>query len=159
MVYNAMRFSSPLDFGATYQLTVSNVNANHLRLSLLPSAIYHYFLQIPKMRPTFPYIDTNCTHLRNYGAYVYMEGVLSALMNPFAMAGVLMMPTVYKRKLAGFRQGVTNRQKNISLALCFVIPIILAWMDFCMGGLNIRYICDITPLLFIGCLIALIRAT
>ena len=159
MAYNAMRFGSPLDFGATYQLTVSNVNANHLRLSLLPASFFHYFLQIPQMRSSFPYFETNCDHLRNYGAYVYMEGVFSALMNPFAMAGFLLMPTAYKRTLAGFRQGVTNRQRSVALALCFIVPIITAWMDFCMGGLNLRYICDITPLLFIGCVIVLLRTT
>ncbi len=159
MMYNMARFDSPLDFGASYQLTVSNVNANHLRLSLSPSAFLHYFLQIPEMRGTFPYFQGCCNHLRNYGAYVYMEGVFSALMNPFAMAGFLLMPTAYKRKLSGFHQGITSRQSTISLALCFIVPIITAWMDFCMGGLNIRYICDITPLLFIGCIVVLLRTT
>ena len=159
MVYNAKRFSSPFDFGATYQLTVSNVNANHLQLSLLPSAFLHYFLQLPEMRGTFPYFQTSCSHLRNYGTYVYMEGVFSALMNPFAMLGACLMPIAYKRKLCGFHQGITNRQRNIALALCFIVPVILAWMDFCMGGLNIRYICDITPLLFIGCIVVLLRTT
>lgn len=159
LVYNALRFGSPLDFGASYQLTVSDVHANTLRADLFPAAMYHYFLQFPASRNAFPYLEAEFNHLLNYGRYIYTEPCTGALTYPCILLAVLLLPPALQRKGAELISGVTTSEKRIFLLLCVTVPVILAWMDFCMGGINQRYVTDIMPLLTIGAVIILLRTT
>lgn len=156
LLYNKLRFGSLFDFGQTYQLTVSDVNANKISLAGFFPMLYHYFLQLPRPSSLFPFFETNFCVLYNYSKYTYLEGCLGAFSYPFIVAGTLAMPCVCRRK---------NDRKSIYLTrkyfviLCFLLALFIGWQDFCMGGAITRYIVDILPLLTIGSSIALMYYT
>ncbi len=152
--YNAARFGSPLDFGAAYQLTVSDVHANTVQLSQLPAAVFHYFFQTPKLRTTFPFVELQNFSLRNYGKYQYQAEVCGALAFPMLAVGTLLLFTIRRRGMP-FLTKSTRRVRMACLLLCFAVPVVLAWMDFCIGGVNQRYIIDILPLLTLGAVLVM----
>lgn len=157
MAYNNARFSSPLDFGSAYQLTVSDTHANTLRLSLLPAAWKHYLLQAPVPRTTFPFFEPVNSSLRNYGRYLYTDATYGVLALPSVLLGTLLLPLGLRRERMQTTRGITLMQKRAALVLCFAVPALLAWVDFCMGGVNQRYVTDIMPLFTIGSLLVLQR--
>ncbi len=152
--YNTARFGSPLDFGAAYQLTVSDVHANTVQLDQLPAAVFHYFCQTPNLRTTFPFVELRTFSLRNYGKYQYQAEICGALAFPMLSVGTLLLFTIRRRHMPFLKQS-TRRVRYLFLLLCFAVPVVLAWMDFCIGGVNQRYIIDILPLLTLGTVIVM----
>ncbi len=146
MYYNYLRFGSPLDFGANYQLTVSDVHANHLRLSALFPAIYHYFLQPTGTAGTFPYFVIQGFFMGNYGMYSYADAMIGAFRFPVLLLGAVLIPESMKVQGNGL---VKFRCRGFIIA-CFVLSILIAWADFCLAGTNVRYLYDIMPLMIIG---------
>lgn len=149
MCYNAARFGSPLDFGAAYQLTVSNIHANHLSLRSFPFAVFHYFCQMPDVAGEWPFWRSHFFHFANYGHYVYVEGIYGMLWNPLVLVGVAGFPVLWKRMKRDW-------PRRSFFLICLLLPVLMCWVTFCVGGVNIRYLADLLPLLCIlGVLVVL----
>lgn len=141
MIYNYLRFSSPFEFGFTYQLTVSEAAANTLTLAYIPAAIYHYFLQMPAFDSRFPYIDINWTGLPVYPRYTFVYCSVGALAFP-ASWGIFLLPAVDKKK---------DKFKTAFILTFLFSAILLSFIDMCKAGILYRYTADIlTPILFVG---------
>ena len=157
MYYNQVRFGSPLEFGTSYQLTVSNVNANRMYLSDLPGAIYNYFLIPPRTKTTFPFLDTQWGSINNFQHYIYAEGVIGWLSYALISFGILCLPKGLAADSSVMHLRTNRVQRRSLLVVCFLMPVLLAWMDFSMGGSCQRYFFDVIPLLLLGCLTVLMR--
>ncbi len=146
--YNAVRFGSPLEFGASYQLTYGDVRGNRLRLELLGETVFHYFLQPPAFTGLFPYLRPSLVDLHSYGAYCYLSESLGALCFPLSWCG--------------FAQGRLTKGKPVKRAmylLAVALPFCVAFCELCLGGVNLRYLADVMPpLLLVGALVLLERA-
>lgn len=136
MAYNAARFSSPLEFGAVYQLTVSDISANQVSLRYLPMAITYYFLNPMRMGEVFPFIHLSLPVFSQNARYFYLDagcGAWTFLLIPAAMC--------FLPKLSA------GREKRTLCIMAFALTAVIAFLDFCMGGYHIRYLCDILPVL------------
>ncbi|MBQ8348262.1 MAG: hypothetical protein IJY19_01270 [Ruminococcus sp.] len=158
MWYNNARFGSPFDFGAAYQLTVSDVHANKLSLSGIAPMLYHYFLQVPRPRSSFPFFEQQMCYLYSYGKYVYTAGITGVFAYPMLLFGTAMMPAAFVRKGKRFAYRTTKIQRNSFIALCFIMSLIIAWMDFCLGGAINHYVFDIMPLMILGSVMCILRS-
>lgn len=144
MAWNAARFGSPLDFGATYQLTVSDISQNHLRPDLFRAAMESYFAPNLQFSAKSVLFEISPAAIR---AQVYRD----------ASCGVLAFPIVCGSVLSVFlcrpnRRGVARLWSGAVVLLAAI----LAWFDFCTGGVNLRYVLDILPALAVcGCVSAL----
>ena len=153
MWYNAARFSSPLDFGARWQLTVSDVSNNALDADFAFSSFFSYFIYPFWSAEGYPFIKMQCQLLLPDGArYVYGEVYAGA----FALvlpAAVLIYPRLARAKReAGENCTLQSAFVGAALLACAAV----AFADFCMAGVNMRYIYDIVPLLsVIGALVLL----
>ncbi len=136
MTYNAARFSSPLDFGSTYQLTVSNIAANRISLREFPAALVYYFLNPVQLGGTFPYITQYTPIFAQNGHYVYLADGFGAFMF-FCIPAAFLLPA---------RMSGKPEQRAVCIT-AFVLPVLIAFLDYCMGGYNTRYLCDILPVL------------
>ncbi len=159
MWYNMARFGSPFDFGASYQLTVSDIHANRISFAGFFGMVYHYILPLLNKRASFPFFEPMFFSINNYGAYTYMGDGIGALTFPLILMGMLMIPVVIQRKGNRFAYGVTKFQRNAVFAVCCFVPLFIGWQDFCLGGIIMRYIVDIMPLLTIIAVVAVLRST
>lgn len=136
MWYNAQRFSSPFDFGITWQLTVSDVHYNKLDFSMARfwSYINHYWLHLLDLRETFPFINFSWMDCLSDGRYIWHEH--SLMLSVFSMPiNVLLfaIPWYIKKKPLYI--------KGIILGGFFGSFLIL-YVNYCLGGIHIRYVCD-----------------
>ena len=136
-IFNYLRFDSPFEFGATYQLTVADVSTYRLRKELLFPCIAFYFLQMPVFREEFPFISLDLYRLHTGVPYLYTTYTIGTL--PFlsnlgilGLSGVLAKPR--KKHLV---------QKTTYIT-AFVSVFLMAFADICLGGVNIRYFADIS---------------
>ena len=159
MAYNNARFGSPFDFGFRYQLTVSNISANKLSFAGFFSMLYHYFFQLPRASSAFPFFEPTYCVLHNYQKYTFLADCIGAFTYPVIAAGLLMMPSVLKKRNFVNNRGVTVIQQKSVIVLCFVTSLVIGWENFCLGGAVTRYVVDLMPLLMIGVLLCILHGT
>ncbi|MBO4366351.1 MAG: hypothetical protein J5843_01705 [Clostridia bacterium] len=141
--YNFIRFGSPLEFGAQYQLTVHDIRSAGLSLSLLGESFVHYFLQPPAYSGLFPYLTPGKLDLASYGVYFYSARSI----------GVFHMPVAVLPYLGGFTKNRTPL-RTATYLLGALLPVGIAFLDLCLAGACIRYVLDIVfPLAFFGILL------
>lgn len=148
MWYNYARFGSPFDFGMEYQLTVSNIGANSLRLSDLPGAIIHYFLHPFAFTSDFPFFTVQTMSLNNYGHYVYNDNFFGVINFPCVFIAFItaIYILVHDRKKQR-RLTKNNNLRYFTYMAIVVISVFTAWSDFCLAGVAFGYMLDILPLL------------
>lgn len=153
MIYNYLRFDSPFDFGAAYQLTVSDVSANKLYPTSLPYAVIQYFFQPLQMTNIFPYLGFTNTSLAGSGQYIYTGDSHGALVYPLLFAGVVVLPFLlwnwrknkqYKFHKVGYADQAIKKHTYI---LGLILAVVVAFLDYCMAGVIFSYVCDILPVL------------
>ncbi len=136
LALNYIRFDSISEFGTTYQLTVSDISQNKVRLTDLPYAIYHYFLQPLTFSGDFPFVSLSYTRLSGYGHYAYIDTGMGLFSIPFMWSALAALWIFKDRK-----QGIG---KKLTLGFAFLGMLAVALMNFCLGGVIYRYTCDIT---------------
>ncbi len=155
MYYNAIRFESPLDFGAGYQLTISNIQANQMRLSALPAAIYHYLIQPLTARPYFPFFTISYYALDNYHMYNNLEHTAGAFVFPSLILALLLVPKAVRSRHA-IGGAATAKQSKWMLLCAGIMTLLIVWLDFCMGGVSLRYSIDFLPILVLSATVILL---
>lgn len=135
MWYNYARFSSVFDFGSAYQLTVADVSKYAVTPVLFLPAIYHYFLQLPDFKTEFPFFHLSASAYKGgYKGYIYLTRTMGIFNLP-ASLGLFGFPCVLTKK--------TENWKRATFLLGVIMPIAVAFLDMCLGGVNIRYLADI----------------
>ncbi|MBO4419162.1 MAG: hypothetical protein J5789_05000 [Oscillospiraceae bacterium] len=141
MYYNQIRFGSPFDFGANYNLTTNDMTLRGFRLTRLPDGLFSYLFALPKVQLQFPYLYPVNT------APIYMGRTISEPM----FGGVLILFPFLWLLFAVFRARDLLREKK--LRLFFLLPVILAGIvviaDTEMAGILWRYTGDFLALLYL----------
>ncbi|MBQ2676468.1 MAG: hypothetical protein IJF54_03580 [Clostridia bacterium] len=148
MSYNYVRFGSVTDFGSAYQLTVSNISYNKLSLSKLLPSLYHYFVQPMASSFVFPFAAPSSADVTVYPGYIYSAKSFGVFCYPLTLL-VLALPLLKEK---GKKWGVVP----VSLFTVAVMAAAVAFLDFCLGGINIRYVSDIALMLSIASVLILL---
>ena len=143
MCYNAMRFSSPFDFGAAYSLTNNDMTHRGTNLSRILYGIYAFFLQPPRFEGVFPFLQTSGLENAYMGKMVsefLYGGILAAQPLCWCLA---LFPAYRKRIFGGQAAGVLV----CALAASFVI----GGFDANAAGILQRYTADMAFGIALAC--------
>ena len=115
MAYNAVRFGSPFDFGANYNLTSNDMTHRGFRIGRLAPALFTYFLSLPVVQAVFPYLAGTKMQTNFMGmtiTEVFYGGALVSLPLLWAFAALPLL----RRRMA--------RQKDLRAMV--LLPVLLA---------------------------------
>ena len=144
MWYNAARFGSPLDFGANYQLTVSDVSLNTIDFKYLFSSFFSYFLCPMWQTEVYPYLGMQKIKVLPDGArYFYFDKYCGVFAYGLPL-GILAYPRL---AMIEKQKGEKDIAKTAVVAVTAVLALGIAFSDFCIGGVNMRYVYDISVML------------
>ncbi len=144
MWYNAARFSSPFDFGANYQLTVSDVSLNTIDTKYLFSAFFSYFLCPMWSTEVYPFVEMKrMLVLPSSDRYFYADRACGAFAFGLPL-GILLYPQL---AMIENNRGERDIAKTAAVFLTAALAFGIAFSDFCLGGVNMRYIYDISLML------------
>lgn len=74
MYYNYIRFGSVADFGASYNLTSTNIHEVLFSFERIPYGIFYYLLEVPHLSPDFPFLESAGTFLGFPGIMNFRNG-------------------------------------------------------------------------------------
>ena len=156
MYYNYIRFDSVFEFGTTWQITVSDIRWNKVTLSLhhFGSMLYHYFIEPFDYKEFFPFLRFTTDRCVDFGNYLYQEYSAGLFTMPLNFGVFLLVPLLASRKAKkeicgrNFLQSLgayhkDTLKKQIFLLLLLAI-LALGYMNFMVGGIHIRYVCDLS---------------
>lgn len=144
MWYNNARFGSPLDFGANYQLTVSDISLNTIDFKYLFSSFFSYFLCPMWQSEAFPYIEMQRKTVLPMGdRYFYTDRACGVFAYGLPL-GILAYPRL---ALIEKYRGERDTAKCAVVAVTAILAVGIAFSDFCLGGVNMRYVYDISVIL------------
>ena len=140
MYYNYIRFGSVFEFGTAYQLTESDIRFNSLGFSLrhFGSMLYHYFAEPFVQLKSFPFLRFTAEKSMDFGNYLYQEYSAGLFQMPLNFGIFLLIPLLGTR----FREKKDSRKKLVPACLLVGI-LILGYLNFMLGGIHIRYVCDL----------------
>lgn len=136
--YNAARFSSGFDFGATYSLTSNDMNTRGFNVSRLAHGLFSYLFQPPVIDSSYPFLRSSNLLVNYMGRNIteFMFGGIFAV-NP------LLWILPYALLLGGHRN-LTCRTKWMSSILATAGFIIICFDINGAGNLQ-RYASDMVP--------------
>ncbi len=144
MWYNAARFNSPFDFGANYQLTVSDVSKNTIDFRYIFSSLFSYFLCPLFFKDTAPYlVATRNLILPDNQRYFYADKTCG-IFGYGLPVGILLYSSVMK---IDRERGKSDRARDFVVWGALALSVAVGFADFCMGGVNMRYVFDILPII------------
>lgn len=149
MVYNYARFASPFEFGTSYQLTVSDISYNTLQFTpeRLLGYLYYYVLQPLDTELVFPFFRMHTEVIDTLGNFMYHASSMGLLSLPFFLFLFLL-----RHRSIDYRSKV----KSFTYAGILIGCILLSLLNFSLGGVFVRYLCDITlPLALLALLLVL----
>lgn len=148
MVFNYLRFGQVAEFGAKYQLTVSNVGFNRIYFENILKSFYHYFLQPINVSSNFPYLSPSTVNLGNYVGYVYIVPCIGVLSFP------ILWPSIFA--FARLKTKASNSLANSFAFIALLLGFVISFANFSLGGANRQYSCDFLFLIFIASFIVIL---
>jgi hypothetical protein len=144
MLYNALRFGSPIEFGTKYQLTdFDPTTRKGNQLAYVPPGIWYYVLSPPHLTLGFPFINLApppasypFTAPAQYDGLEMVGGLLPTA--PF---------TVFALLAPAILRGTARR---VILGLIAVAFLIIVMVSFALWGATMRYEVDFASLLLIA---------
>lgn len=146
MWYNAARFGSPLDFGATYNLTSNDMTRRGFSVGRIAPAVLTFLFGVPGISTVFPYLSATRMSTNYMGLTItelFYGGAFACLPLLWALA---VLPLVRRR---------LGRQRDLRALLLLTLAMMLglAVVDCEMAGMLYRYQSDwLGPLLLAGAL-------
>lgn len=130
MIYNGMRFSSPFDFGASYNLTTSDMTKRGFALDRWGLGIFEYLFRPPAISATFPFLSSSYPST-SYIGFTSREGMFGGIFATYPILWSL------------FAMHKTKSQKPFKFALILLVAgFVTCLVDIQAGGILPRYTCD-----------------
>lgn len=130
MIYNAARFSSPFDFGASYNLTTSDMTQRGFALDRWGLGVFEYLFRPPAISATFPFLTSSMPSTAYIG-FTSREGMFGGIFATYPLLWSL------------FAMHKTKGAKPFKFALVLLAAgFITCLVDIQAGGILPRYTCD-----------------
>lgn len=148
MRFNSARFGSPFDFGADYNLTVTDLTQKTVSIAKNIPALFQELAQPLHIQPQFPFI-TGIEVTTDYQGYMFIDKMIGGFFALNSLALFCFWIFRLRKKMAA--------RKTFGLAACcFAIAVLLIELDIQVGGISQRYMIDYGWLLMLTAVLAIL---
>ncbi|MCR4749779.1 MAG: hypothetical protein K5877_08335 [Lachnospiraceae bacterium] len=143
--YNAARFGSIFDFGATYSLTTNDMNNRGFNIDRLLRSLYCYLFQPPVINTDFPFLQASKVDGNYMGRFL----------SEHTYGGILVANAFVFSLWIGLINGLKKLERPLGIMVIYltVSAVIIAGFDANCAGVLYRYTCDFAPAFFIAALL------
>lgn len=134
MLYNYIRFGNVFEFGAKYQLTITNMAKLGSRFFSIPVGIIANLFSVPSFILKFPFIINQNNLIEFYG-YYYIENMIGGL---FILSPICFM----NFHILKVNKKIENKKLKIIINSLLIVGLLIAILSIAMAGSNQRYLVD-----------------
>ncbi len=151
MLYNYMRFGSPVDFGIQYSLTINDFTVSEFSPNMAFIGFYNYLFAVPIINDIFPFIHSNFSDLNINGYYfIANQTSIGIFFRALPTLGIFAVPKLLSGK---------DRKKYIFPGaiwlLCVVLLPCIVIYSIWESGYGVRYCVDFSWQIVLGALTVL----
>ncbi len=148
MQLNKARFGSFFDFGADYNLTVTDLTKKTVSIAKNIPAIFQELVQPLHIQSQFPFI-TGIEVATDYQGYMFIDKMVGGFFALNSLALFCFWIFRLRKKMAS--------KKTFGLAACsFAVAVLLIELDIQVGGISQRYMIDYGWLLMLTAVLAIL---
>ena len=148
MLFNKARFGSPFDFGADYNLTVTDLTRKTFSIAKNIPAIFQELVQPLQIQPQFPFIK-GIEVATDYQGYMFIDKMIGGFFALNSLALFCFWIFRLRKRMAA--------RKTFGLAvISFALAVILIELDVQIGGISQRYMIDYGWLLMLTAILAIL---
>ena len=149
MYYNAIRFGSPFDFGANYNLTTNDMTQRGFQLGRIADGLYAYLFQFPNLGLKFPYVY----------ATPFTSSYLGTTIKESMFGGVFFTNIVLFGLLAirKVKEGLKSKGLFGMVVAMLAFSVVIVIADTQMAGILSRYYADFLWLLLIAAVVVILQ--
>lgn len=148
MYYNAIRFGSPFDFGASYSLTSNDMTHRGFNMERVWYGVWYFLFQPFQLEGSFPFLE-GAQIRTDYLGRMVSESVFGGI---FACS-MLTWPVFL---LYGQRKKLRKKELAGFSAVCVVAALLICGIDAAYAGILQRYTTDLSLGLFLAAFIGLL---
>ena len=143
MYYNAARFGSVFDFGATYSLTSNDMTRRSFNLHQALLGLWHYFFRPPVISSDFPFLQ---------GVQISSNSYMGKLNSEYTYGGILACNAFLWILLYINRAKTLLKERGMYVfsLLSIVISVVLSIVDVTGAGILQRYMVDMIWGIWLG---------
>ena len=150
MYYNYIRFGSPFDFGASYNLTTNDVTHRGWNIGRVGLALFMYLFKNPKFTAVFPFLES-AQLSTNYMGRTVSEYTFGGVIATAPFLWIILFINRFKEEL--------KKNKAAAVTAVFIaIGVLLAVLDGESGGILQRYMSDFSYIFFIAAVFVMLAA-
>ena len=148
MQFNKVRFGNAFDFGADYNLTVTDLTKKTYSIAKNIPALFQELVQPLHIQPQFPFI-TGIEVMTDYQGYMFIDEMIGGFFALNSLALFCFWIFRIRKRMAA--------KKTFGLAVfCFVLAAVLIELDIQVGGISQRYMIDYGWLLMLTAILAIL---
>ena len=149
MSYNYVRFGSPVDFGANYNLTTNDMTHRGINLARNVDGIFMYLFQFPNIGANFPYVFSTSFQSPYIG-----KTIREAMFGGTFFTNIILFSLLALRKV---KQKLKEKKVFGMVTACIVFALIIVVADTQLAGILSRYYADFLWLLFLAAIPVLLQ--
>ena len=142
MYYNYIRFESPFDFGANYNLTGNDMTKRGFNYDRIILGLYYFLLATPILKPIFPYAVFSNVETNYMGLTMY-EPMFGGLL----FKNIILVFGLINFKL---KKLINNKMLYYFSITANIFSLLIILVDTQMAGILPRYISDFAWLLYLS---------
>ena len=151
MAYNALRFGSPFDFGASYSMTSNDMTHRGTNLERILYGIWYFLFEPMQLEGKFPYLQSASIATDYLGKLVtesWFGGIFACSMLTW---GIFLLGRLKKN-------GVLSKELTWFCCASLAAALVIGCVDANGAGILIRYGCDVSFGIFLAAVVAVLGA-
>lgn len=149
MSYNYVRFGSPVDFGANYNLTTNDMTHRGVNLGRVADGVFMYLFQPPNIGARYPYVFSTS----------FQSPYIGKTIREAMYGGAFFINTIFLSLLALRKVKADLKEKKLfgMVIACTLFAVIIVFADTQLAGILSRYYADFLWLLFLAVIPVLLQ--
>ena len=149
MSYNYVRFGSPVDFGANYNLTTNDMTHRGVNLGRVADGVFMYLFQPPNIGARYPYVFSTS----------FQSPYIGKTIREAMYGGAFFINTIFLSLIALRKVKEELKEKKLfgMVVACTLFAVIIVFADTQLAGILSRYYADFLWLLFLAAIPVLLQ--